>query len=314
MDKNNLKDIYNAIQNADKIGIAIHINPDGDALGSIIAMMLLCKQLSKKVVMYAPPFDNRSWKTFDGIEKLAKPFNPDDSIELMIILDCGNQSRVLDYDIIRNNVKTIINIDHHADNNKFGDINWTGPFSSVGEMIYLFLSEFNLDLSNEIAKALYISIYMDTGGFRHANTSADTLRVTANLVETGINSNKIISELRNTRTKLGIITLGNVLLKAKSTKDNKIVWTTKNPNECKSEIAPMPILREIKGAKIAIVFSEEKPNIFKISFRSVGNANVQQIAKHFGGGGHLAAAGVTIEGTEKKVVKEVIDYARKSLS
>jgi len=181
-------------------------------------------------------------------------------------------------------------------------------------MIYLFLSEFDFDLNEEIAKALYISIYMDTGGFRYSNTSADTLRVVAKLIEAGINPNKIISELWNNKTKLDLIGLGNTLIRTKSTKNNKIIWTIQKQKECKLNITPVSLLREVRGAEIAIVFEEEKPNVFKISFRAVNNANVQKIATHFGGGGHLAAAGTTIEGTEQEVVKKVINYTKKTLN
>jgi len=78
--------------------------------------------------MYAPPFNKHGWNVFGNIDNLSKHFDPDDNIELMIMLDCSNQSRVLDYTVMRKNIKTIINIDHHANNNQFGDINWTGHF------------------------------------------------------------------------------------------------------------------------------------------------------------------------------------------
>lgn len=308
-----LKQITQSIKGANKIGIITHTNPDGDAIGSMIAMSLLLMQMSKEVVMYAPGEDVSDFFCLKSIDAIKSEISDIKKIDLLLALDCGSEGRIVGYSDFRDNIKTIVNIDHHLDNTGFGDINWADDYAAVGEMVYLFAKENNLEITLDIANAIFVSLYMDTGGFRYSNTSSFTMRVAAEMLDSGIDSASLISSIYENKNLLEIKQFGEILSDVRTDGAGDVVWAFQSMAAAHISLEPVNFLRKIQGIKVAIMFKQRDEKSYKVSFRSTGSVDVRAIASELGGGGHTAAAGAVVEGSVSEVEKRVIDLVKKHL-
>lgn len=306
-----LSQITQAIKEASKVGIITHINPDGDAIGSMVAMSELLSQMSKDVVMYAPEEDVSDFYCLSGMEDIKSDIAGFENLDLLLALDCGSESRIVSYSDFRDKVPKVINIDHHLDNTQFGDINWSDNYAAVGEMVYLFAKENQLEITKDIANAIFVSLYMDTGGFRYSNTSSFTMRVAAEMLEMGIDSASLISSIYENKNLLEIKHFGEILAEVKSDESGSIVWSFQPLEAQHISLEPVNYLRKIQGIKVAVIFKEREKDFYKVSFRSSGDVDVRVIASELGGGGHTAAAGAVVKGSMQDVEEKVIDLIKK---
>lgn len=317
--------IIHTIKKNQNFLIMAHDNLDGDSLGSGLALALALKTLNKKAQILLNESIPAQYKFLSGPAKLI-PFTKKTvkTPDVLFVLDTAGWNQVKKAKPVEFNKQTIINIDHHIDNKRFGDINWIDPkASAVGEQIYTLLKRVPVPLTKDIAKCLYTAIVTDTGSFQYANTTAVTHKIISHLLTRGIYPHLISGQIYENipLSKLRLLQL--VLKTLKSTgKDNQIIyfWITRKmlrETHAKQEDTGgfIDYLKAVKGIQIAIVFKENtKPGEIRVNFRSkTQKIFVNEIAHQFGGGGHRAAAGCTVLGSRKEVEKKVLKAVRTTL-
>lgn len=317
-----LHEIKNIIEVTQSILITGQANPDGDSLGAQLALhdiLVECKRAAKgtepiEIVIVNHSMPPAHYDFFPHVA-IVTPFEkiPHSWFDVGFVLDAG-MDRVGKVLPILENCRYTINIDHHQVRSKAtADICWIEPeICSVAEMIYDFVEhpDWNASLTPDIAACLYAGIIYDTGSFRYPNTTARTHRITAKLLETGIDFSRIAERLFLEKSLPGIRLLGAVLQNIQCDASGEIIWGTITQNVLKSLYVKADqdegIITQYAfaaGAKIAVLFKELSPNEVKVSFRSRGAIDVGRFARkmHPYGGGHPRAAGCTI----KKPLSEV---------
>ncbi len=289
-----------------------HVNPEGDALGSAIALALGLRTLGKQAyVLYREKTPlPRSLRVLPCEGVLTD--HPRGKAEVLISVDCGDFERLGLARSLRKKVGLFINIDHHLTNPLFGDINWVLPeASATGEMIYTLLRAMKIPVSQPMATALYMALFSETGAFRYQNTTPKLLRICADLIELGVDAEAVSRSLFETHIgKLNL--LANTLSKIKMEAGGKIAWVKVDRAQMqKTQTVEadtedlIDYLRVIEGVAVAVLFRQVDPVEYKVSFRSASGIDVSAMAKALGGGGHCYAAGCTLVGPWEKTRKQV---------
>jgi bifunctional oligoribonuclease and PAP phosphatase NrnA len=298
--------VVNELRAADKLLLTTHENPDGDALGSLLAMHWILEQLGKDSLMFMSPdefplpWEYRQW-TFD---KRLVGAPPDDVAERTIVfLDCGNIDR-MPVDFLQGDGLHILNIDHHHDNTRFGTVNLVcSVASSTAEMVWRIAKELGAEITPRIADALYTGLVTDTGRFMYENTSPTAHRMAAELIEAGVEPHQVYRRLYENlpfrRVQLLQRALASVerfdgggITIAHLTKDD---YEQTGAFETDSE-GVVDHMRAVEGTAVAVLvrelLSEDREGMRKVSLRATdGSVDVSSIARAFGGGGHPQAAG-----------------------
>ncbi|MDO8602311.1 MAG: bifunctional oligoribonuclease/PAP phosphatase NrnA [Candidatus Omnitrophota bacterium] len=312
-----------AIKKFNKFLITSHINPEGDAVGSQVAMAFLLRKLGKEAFMLDDSPVPGSLQFIKGTEEISKEMPHDFDYQAVIILDSPDLARIGRINEYIKKDAVIINIDHHVSNINFGKFNWVEPeFSSAGEMVYDLFKAFKVKITLDEAIALYAAIMTDTGSFRYSNTSSKTHRIAAELIDIGVEPYDMHSRIYETSSIQDINLLGESLQTMKLTEDGKIAWLwvkkemlkkTKASLEGTEGIISFP--RSIGGVEIAILFRETgTEDRVKVSFRSKGKVDVNKLAAEFKGGGHPTASGCTVFGKIEEVENKVLEKAKEMLS
>lgn len=322
-----IRDVADAIKKYDNYLITSHINVEGDAIGSEIGIYYMAKQLGKNAIMVnSDPVPDRykflpSWnKIVAGDNITAKDYSN------VIIVDCPTMERSGRIAGLLNapgEKINIINIDHHVSNGNFGDFNWVEPeASSCGEMIYKLYKEMGLNVTDDIAAALYVAILTDTGSFRYDSTTNETHRICGDLIKLGIKPAKVAEKIYETKDIGDMELLAKALVTIKVTKNGKIayMYVTKKMME-ETHTTPdrtdgfINFARSIEGTEISIFFREDTEDTQRIhvGFRSKGGANVNVLATKFGGGGHPKASGCVLNGPLDKAIAKVLETAEEFL-
>lgn len=304
-----MKKAIDIIKKYNKFLIVSHKYPDGDSIGSQIALALGLLKIGKKAYIYNedPPTDRYSrFKRINLIHTDKKDFDE----EVILALDSAELNRI---GFIKDEIdftKPIINIDHHISNEKFGDINIVKPYySSTAEIIYELLNRLT-ELDKEIATYLYIGILTDTGSFRYPNTTSHSLRVASKLVNYGVVASQVSEFIWFTDPPARIKLLGAVLQNITLHDKFSIMYVTKNMlknhganEEDTNEFVDYGLT--IKNVKATAMIKEREGGILKVSLRSRNDVSVQELASEYGGGGHKTAAGFTYKGDLKILKKEL---------
>ncbi|NMB39232.1 MAG: hypothetical protein GX994_06640 [Firmicutes bacterium] len=292
-----------------------HENPDPDSIGSMLAVYGCLKTFGKKSWMIsADPIPKYDWPNIEMILPAEEV-----EFENAIILDCEPKRTGKLYSFVQQ-AKFTFNIDHHKNNQGECDYNYIDVDQAATCMIiYDIVNHLGLDMSFEIAQPLYGGILGDTGGFRHQNTTSSVLLAAADLITHGARPDKTAREIFYSKPLEFIKFMGCALSKLKTSNNNQLVWLVLsyqdftengvNPQQCDQLIE---YARMVENSEIVILFREILPNTIRIGFRS-NNINIHQLAAHFGGGGHLLAAGAQLEGSLPDVVDLVITAAAKLL-
>ena len=305
------------IKNSKKILIVSHINPDGDAVGSVCSMYTTIYDNFKKksdilVVGHLP----NSYKFLPNIDKAEFKFDDSMVYDLVITLDVAALDRLSNAKILFEKAKATINIDHHKTNNEFGNINVVkGNASSTGEVLLEIYNEQNWKISLDSAIGLYTAILTDTGGFRYENTSENVFKSAAQLVKIGINPNEIYKHCYELKSKNFVMFQNYCINKAEFAHDDKIAYSTVYKRDIERFNGEedftdglLEILRAIETTDIAFLAKEIDSKTTKISMRSK-KSDVAEICSVYGGGGHTFAAGCTIktniEGAVKRMLKTI---------
>lgn len=302
------------LQSSNTIILTAHVQPDGDCLGSMLALNHYLVSIGKNVRMVLDDDVPALFKFLPGHQAIQKPTTKVISADLLIVLDASDIERI---GKVKEHVEApILNIDHHVSNTKFADYWYIDKRSAAtGEIIFQLLTLLKVNITADIATCLYTAIATDCGFFRYANTSVQTMRYAADLMECGAQPN-VISEYMETRPLESILTLSKVLETLKLHHNGKIATITVLPDILSNLDSTEGFInypRVIEGVEIAIMFKVMSEGIIRISFRSK-TADVSELALAFGGGGHARAAGCAIMGRIDDVTKEVLDVAIKQLT
>ncbi len=300
---NSLKEISETILNSRQVLIASHINPDGDNLGSSLALYLTLKKLSKNAnVLWVDsiPSDYLFLPEIENIKR-KEDLNIEDNYTL-ITLDSANLDRLGINKELAVNASKLINIDHHISNTKYGDLYYVdSESSSTGEIIFELIKELNVDLDSEISNCLYTAISSDTGSFMYSNTTSKTHKIVSKLYENGLNTDEININLYQSNSYKKTILQSKVLMELELYHENKLAVGIVDGDILKSTDTSMEDtegivekIRDIKGIEVAVLIKENYEN-FKISTRSKRYVNVSKLCEKFNGGGHIRAAGCTLD-------------------
>jgi phosphoesterase RecJ-like protein len=311
---NNLVRVVEVIQNSRRILITSHEKPDADAIGSMLALGLVLTRFDKDVVCYNKDGVPKVLEFLPGSRSVIKSLtNVRGNFDCTIILDCTDVSRVgkefLNF-ISGKSCGTSVIVDHHQTTRATADLYLLDPvFSSTGMIIYLLIRKLNLEINPEIATNLYTTIIGDTGSFRYSNTSPETFRIAAELVEYGANPSEISQALYESDTPERLQLIGLAISTLEFLENGRIASVVLNKEmfnrTCTSSEDSEGIVnypRSVKGVEVAVLFNElEKINnsesIWKVSLRSKGEVDVAMIAETFCGGGHKRSAGCMLKGS-----------------
>ena len=313
-----LKEICRSLRAAKRIAILSHENPEGDAIGSSLGAYSALSALGKEVAVYNPDPLPSYLGFLPGSSRIQATIPPEPYFDTYLVLDCGDRERT--GRLLENAKGRIVNIDHHASNSQFGDLNWVDEnASSTGEMIYsLLFQEMGLPLSREAAISLYTAILMDTGSFRFSNTTPKSLLVAASLIKTGIAPDQIASHLYEQRTLGQLHVLGEMLSGIQVEEGGRIAWgviTQQMLSQGRISLEEtegfVNYPRSVGGVEVAAIFKEADLRRYRVSLRSKGSVDVGKVASAFSGGGHHNAAGCTVAGDLNEVRKKVLGEIRR---
>jgi len=317
--------VADSIKKAKTVIILHHVAPDGDSLGSALALKEILSQLDNinrldAVITGKIP---DLYKFLPGIEYLKKSNDYDNihkSYDLAIALDCACKDRLGDAAELFNNARTTINIDHHISDEGFADIDWIdSKASATGEVLFKLIEPLGVKLTQNIAVNLYTAILTDTGGFKFENTKPETFKICAELLEAGADPVMIYDKCYESKPLAMVKLHARAIDNAIYIENNEIVYTKitrkllEDINACDDHIDGITeALRQVNSVKIAIVFKETTRGSTKASFRSNG-INVCEIASFFGGGGHKLASGCLLEKNIEDAVHDIITTVRKQV-
>lgn len=304
------------IKNIQTIYISAHINPDGDAVGSVMGLAFALEKLGKTPVILLEHF-GEEFNILNGNKFIYNGDYSELNPEIMFAVDCGDKERLGEAGSVFDRAKLTYNIDHHISNNLFGDKNIVnGKASSACEVVYELISQF-VDIDLNIATALYTGILTDTGCFMHNCTSKRTHQVAGELVGVGVDTpfihQKILKEKTIERMKIEARAVSNMNY------SDGIAYTyitAKDLEDCGASLDQIGgivgYMLSIKGSQVSVFASERDNGIVKLSFRSK-SVDVNKIASEYGGGGHVLAAGASVEGNLKDVLEKAVERVKREL-
>jgi phosphoesterase RecJ-like protein len=309
--------IQERLEKSRNILIASHIRPDGDAIGSLLGLGLALRHAGKSVQMVLVDGLPSSFKHLEGSDLILR--EPKEKHDTFITVDSADFRRV--GKLFENFEKPDINIDHHKTNENFGTINLIEPQEvATAAILARHLPEWGYKITRPIAAALLTGIVTDTLGFRTSNTNPSAMRLCAMLMETGVDMNEIYMKALVNKTFPAAKYWGAGLSRLEQ--NDGIVWATLTLNDRKNsgysgndDADLINMISAIEGNKVGMIFVEQSDNHVKISWRALEpGIDVSQVAKHFKGGGHAAAAGADIPGGLNEIQPLVLKTTQEMLS
>jgi phosphoesterase RecJ-like protein len=305
-----------ALRGHDRFVVVTHENPDGDALGSLLATTLTLRRLGKDAVMYlageAPLPREYALMQLDGLVRAL----PDDAEErVLVAVDCAKADRIGPDPAPVDRAKLVVNIDHHHDNTRFGDVNLVvADASSTGEVLRDVIRELGVELTSDLAEPLYIALVTDTGRFQYSNTTPKSLRLAAELVEAGADIHAVFQQVYESVEFAKLKLRARALEHARVLEGGRIVVSDLLRTDFTDVGAPEPYsegiiddLRAVEGAELAALIRESPRDAGptrRVSLRaSVDELDVSAIARLFGGGGHRQAAGFSSDASIEEITE-----------
>lgn len=308
------------LENVKTVAIAGHMKPDGDCTGSTLGVYNYIKTYHPDIVvtLYLEPIPN-IFRFLTRSEEITHDCNGNESYDLFISLDCGDEGRLGAAAKYFRTAKKTICIDHHISNSSFADVNYIFPHaSSTCELVFELLDADRI--TKEIAECIYVGIVHDTGVFQYSSTSAKTMNIAGQLMEKGINFTRIVDDTFYKKTYNQNRILGQALVDSKLYLDGKCIATVVTVAEMQEfGVEPKHLegivqqLRVTNDVEAALFLYENEGGDFKVSMRSNENVDVASILMAFGGGGHIRAAGATMSGTADEIIEKILAEVAKQL-
>lgn len=322
---NNIDNIIEYIKRSNDIIVTSHISPDGDNIGSTLGMYYFLKKLNKNVYYV---LDDNPPKNLEFLVEDIKILNSNEiklSNYSIIALDCGDKSRICLSEEVINKSNSIVCIDHHASNDNYGDFNYIDiNASSTCELVYNVIQRYNQThevnvIDGKVATCLYTGLVTDTGNFAYSSTHPSSFEMAKQLLILGAKRDDIIQNVFQSNPYNYYKLLGEALNTLQIT-DGKIASIEITKEMLKRNVISFndvdgitSYTRDIEGVEVGILLKEKKENEVKVSLRSKKYVDVSAIAKEFGGGGHIRAAGCTIYDSVSNAKKKVLEQVLKSV-
>ncbi len=313
-----LDNIIEEINNAESIVILTHENPDGDAIGSSLALYNGLKQIGKDADLIIPEFP----QTFEFLKnsKEVKKEGKTEKYDLAIALDCGDIKRLDGFAKYFEDANVRISIDHHSANTMFADYNFVNPMApACCQILVTVLEALGIEIDKEIGACLLTGIITDTGGFKYSGVTSETFEFAAELLNKGVNVSNIYKKVLQTLSKPSFELRRKAMNRLEFLEEGKIAFTYTTLKDEEETMAGsnshdgiVEMGRDIEGVEISI-FLREKEDGYKISLRSNEYVNVSDICLMFSGGGHIRAAGGSINLPFEQAKQKVIDECKKYL-
>lgn len=308
--------VINSINTASKILIAAHEKPDGDAIGSALALARILNNNGKEAVLVGfEPLARRYKFLVNDYEIIPEDTGHLSRYDLFIILDCGDLKRAGEFAVYAQGRIPFVNIDHHQSNTMFGDYNWVdSECSSTGEMVYKLSKDAGYDIPESVATPLWVAITTDTGNFNYSNTSAQLLGFASEIMSLGLDPSAIRRELYECIEKKELDLQRLILDSINTYADGKLAILSAQKDDfietgCTPQNLhdPVNIGLSILGVELAVfVYEQPFEDSIKVSMRSYPPYNVAEICREFGGGGHERAAGCSFAGQTLEYVIDII--------
>jgi len=313
-----IRSIVNSVKTSKKILLLGHIGPDGDSLSSQLAIYLALKKMGKDVQIWSrDPLPNLySFLPASAEIKCVGEKPPSESFDIIFVMDVGAKSRV--GFPIPDFSSQLINVDHHPGVAKFGTINCLDDTAcATAEIVYRIVLELGVKLDKDIATNIYTGIITDTGSFRFRNTSKETFKIAAHLVECGVSPSVIAEKVFYSLPYFRLRLLTRCLNTLDMNKDDGVASVVLRLEDYAAENIPVTYTedfinfpRSLEGVKAAVFFKEVEKDIYKVSLRSKGDVDVSEVARTLGGGGHINAASGTASGKLSEVKEHVFELLK----
>ena len=313
-----LDKILEQIQNAESIVILTHQTPDGDAIGSSLAMKLALENMGKSPDVIVPEVPE-VYNFLPGREDI-KADSDVKQYELAISVDCATEMRRDGKEYVENAKHTIV-IDHHGSNTMYGDFNYVNPVSpACCDILAGIFDYYDINITKDIGTCLLTGIITDTGGFKYPATTAETFEFAAELLRKGVNVSEIYKRTMDTMSRATFELTKRVMDRMEILEDGKVAFTyitKKDVNEVNAKPGDheglVNIGRNLSGVQVSIFIrqNEEDKDEYRVSMRTNGDVNASDICLMFGGGGHPRAAGATVEGTIEEVKEKLMKEIKK---
>lgn len=316
-----LRKIAEEVRTSRRFLISAHENPEGDAIGSVLALQLALNGMGKEAKVLNQDPTPEALRFLPGAKEIIHRAPEGEGFDAAFALDCGDKPRLgVEFTRVQG-VGKIINIDHHVSNSHFGDINWVDPkASSTAEMIFELLRVIPVVMNRAIAENIYTGILTDTGSFHYSNTSPRAFAVARKCLLAGVDPWKVAEKIYETQPLARLRLLPLVLETLEAADSGRISFVVVTQRMMKQTGASPALTedfinfpRSLKGAEVALLFREIEPEKYRVSLRSRGNVDVARVAKEFQGGGHPSAAGCTVEGNLDKVRALVLKRVKAAL-
>jgi phosphoesterase RecJ-like protein len=317
--------IIQHIKDGQHILIASHAEPDGDSVGSLVALGLALKKLNKKITMYNPSPIPAVYRFLPGAGQIVRQIKAADTYDLALVLDCGDLVRIGETSAEVDKIPMLINIDHHVSNTGFGHFQLIDTNAcATAEIVYRLIDALKIPFDKAIATSIYTGILTDTGSFRFSNTNRAAFAISKAMTDAGVEPHNVAQRVFGTYS-LGRIKLLNMALNSIEISDNgklsmmTVTRSMLNTTGTNTEDLDGMInyARRIEDVKVAALINEIKNgagkftnmNRYHVSLRSDSSVDVAKIAGKFGGGGHSSAAGFQIESTLVALKTKIIELA-----
>ncbi len=320
-----MEKILKHIKTSRSILVASHAEPDGDCVGSLVALGLALSKLDKKITMFNPSPIPAVYRFLPGVERIVTQIKEAEAYDLAIILDCGDIIRVGDQSVLVDQIAVVVNIDHHVSNTGFGHIQLIDTDAcATAEIVYRLINALDIPFDKAIATSIYLGILTDTGSFRFSNTNPAAFEISKAMTDIGVEPHTVAQRVFGTYS-LGRIKLLNMALNSIEISGNgKLSLMTVSRSMLNSTGTSTEDIdglinyaRRIEDVKVAALIHEIKNgagkftnmNRYHVSLRSDNTVDVAKIAGNFGGGGHTSAAGFQIESTLVALKEKIIELA-----
>ncbi|TDF98183.1 DHH family phosphoesterase [Paenibacillus piri] len=314
------------IRNNDDFLVVSHIQPDGDAAGSTFAAAWILNALGKRFTLINEgPMPDKYMYMADGRLTILNYTDMPDSLpsfRTVISVDCADFSRIGAVNKLFAEKARLLNIDHHATNDRFGDANLVvAEAAATVEVLYDLAVHMAVPFTHELNVCIYSGLLTDTGGFRYANTSAKVMHIAADLLKRGVKGHELAERLleKLSYPQVSIIKLSlNTLAFAHR---NQVAWLSVSMDDLAASGASSDDLdglvnypRNVEGVEVGLLFKQREAGLVKVSLRSAGKVDVSRVAQAFGGGGHVRAAGCAVRGTLEQAIQQVVEEVGKALA
>lgn len=308
-----MREVVSRIRRAKVIAVSGHTHPDGDSIGSMLALGLGLQELGKKVYFISQDGVPGKFHELPGACNVIPQLT--ERVELGLAVDCSTPQMMGEHSGVTENSRAIIGIDHHQFRRPFSFEVVDTNAAAVGELVFILLWSLKVPIKRPIAENILTSVIVETNSFRLPKVRPFTFMLCAELLKTGVDFRALVDMVYWTRSRATVLLLGKCLERARFAGANRLMWTVLTHKDITrvgaSEEDADPIIEEMRsitGVEVSVLFREQKRH-YRVSFRSRGRVNVGKLAETLGGGGHYDSSGVLVGkswGAMKSVLREVM--------